>query len=65
MRGMSSDGHEAFGRLPDEQLVELARAGRPRAFEAIVARYRPELMRYCQRMGLSDSRVEDVLQARS
>lgn len=63
MRGMSSDGHEAFGRLPDEQLVELARAGRPRAFEAIVARYRPELMRYCQRMGLSDSRVEDVLQS--
>lgn len=46
----------------DQRLVELARQGHERAFEAVVQRYRRQLLRYCGRMGLSDSRAEDVLQ---
>ena len=53
-------------RLPgiqsDQRLVDLAREGDERAFEALVRRYSRPLLRYCRRMGLSDSRAEDVVQ---
>jgi RNA polymerase sigma factor (sigma-70 family) len=45
----------------DERLVELARAGHERAFEAIVERYRRPLLQYCGRL-LPPSRAEDVVQ---
>src|SRR4029453_17785396 len=45
----------------DARLVELAREGHERAFEAIVERYRKPLHRYVRRM-LPSARVEDVLQ---
>lgn len=45
----------------DERLVDLVRAGNVAAFEAIVARYRRPLLRYCARF-LSDERAEDVVQ---
>src|SRR3954467_9241664 len=45
----------------DERLVDLARAGHEPAFEAIVARYRRPLLRYCGRI-LSDGRAEDAVQ---
>ena len=45
----------------DARLVELARAGHERAFEAIVERYRRELARACRRI-LPDGRAEDALQ---
>ncbi|MGD0455016.1 MAG: RNA polymerase sigma factor [Solirubrobacteraceae bacterium] len=47
---------------PDERLLELVQRGHERAFEAIVLRYRRPLLAYCRRLGLSDSRAEDVLQ---
>ncbi|MCW3069406.1 MAG: polymerase, sigma-24 subunit, subfamily, partial [Solirubrobacterales bacterium] len=46
----------------DQRLLELARRGHERAFEAVVHRYRRPLLRYCARMGLSDGGAEDVLQ---
>jgi RNA polymerase sigma factor (sigma-70 family) len=46
----------------DERLVALVGQGHERAFEALVLRYRRPLLRYCARLGLSDSRAEDVLQ---
>jgi RNA polymerase sigma factor (sigma-70 family) len=46
----------------DRRLVELVGAGHERAFEVLVQRYRNELLRYCRRMGLSDSRAEDAVQ---
>ncbi|MEA2314289.1 MAG: hypothetical protein QOI03_981 [Solirubrobacteraceae bacterium] len=46
----------------DQRLLELARAGHERAFEAVVERYRRPLLRYCARMGLSPSRAEDAIQ---
>jgi RNA polymerase sigma factor (sigma-70 family) len=46
----------------DQRLVELARRGHERAFEAVVQRYRRPLLRYCARMGLSEGAAEDVLQ---
>ena len=49
--------------MPDDRLVQMVRDGaHPRAFEVLVQRYSQELTRYCRRMGLSDSRSEDVLQ---
>ena len=45
----------------DERLVELARAGHERAFEAIVQRYRRPLLRACRRY-LPEARAEDALQ---
>ncbi len=47
---------------PDERLIALAREGHERAFEALVRRYRRPLLRYCQRLHLSDARAEDVVQ---
>jgi RNA polymerase sigma factor (sigma-70 family) len=46
----------------DQRLVELARRGHERAFEAVVQRYRRPLLRYCARMGLSEGAAEDVVQ---
>jgi RNA polymerase sigma factor (sigma-70 family) len=46
----------------DQRLLELVGKGYERAFEAIVHRYRRPLLGYCRRMGLSESRAEDVLQ---
>jgi RNA polymerase sigma factor (sigma-70 family) len=46
----------------DRRLVELVEAGHERAFEVLVHRYRRQLLRYCGRLGLTDSRAEDVLQ---
>ncbi|MFL5780025.1 MAG: RNA polymerase sigma factor [Thermoleophilaceae bacterium] len=45
----------------DERLVDLTRAGNGRAFEAIVARYRRQLLRYCARI-LPPERAEDAVQ---
>jgi RNA polymerase sigma factor (sigma-70 family) len=47
---------------PDERLIALAREGHERAFETLVRRYRRPLLRYCQRLRLSDARGEDVVQ---
>ncbi len=46
----------------DERLAAMARAGHDRAFEALVHRYRPPLLRYCRRLCIPDSRAEDVVQ---
>lgn len=46
----------------DQRLVALAREGHERAFEALVHRYRRQLLRYARRMRLSEARAEDVLQ---
>ncbi len=54
-----------LGRLAkqsDERLMELVRAGNERAFEVLVQRYRPELLRYSARLGLTEARADDVLQ---
>src|SRR4051812_46033143 len=45
----------------DERLVELAREGHERAFEAIVERYRPALERYAARL-IGPTRGEDAVQ---
>ncbi len=45
----------------DEHLVALTRSGQPRAFEEIVRRYRPALVRFAGRF-VSDGRAEDVVQ---
>lgn len=46
----------------DARLVELAREGHERAFEALVQRYRSPLLAYCRRLLLRDERAEDALQ---
>src|SRR3954469_4443723 len=45
----------------DERLVDLVRAGNEPAFEAIVARYRRPLLRYCAGI-LTGGRAEDAVQ---
>ena len=45
----------------DQRLVDLVRVGNDGAFEAIVARYRRALLRYCSRI-LPEGRAEDVVQ---
>ena len=45
----------------DQRLVDLARSGNDRAFEAIVARYRRPLLRYCRRL-MPAERAEDAVQ---
>jgi RNA polymerase sigma factor (sigma-70 family) len=47
---------------PDARLIELARAGDERAFEALVRRYSRELMAFSRRLVQSESGAEDVLQ---
>jgi RNA polymerase sigma factor (sigma-70 family) len=55
-----------FARLhsahSDQRLIAAARRGDERAFETVVRRHRRGLLRYCRRLGLSDSRAEDVVQ---
>jgi RNA polymerase sigma factor (sigma-70 family) len=46
----------------DARLVELARQGHERAFEALVQRYRRPLLGYCRRVLLPEARAEDALQ---
>ncbi len=43
---------------PDDRLATLAADGSEAAFEAIVQRYRRDLLAYCSRLLLSDSRAE-------
>ncbi|MGH2837646.1 MAG: RNA polymerase sigma factor, partial [Thermoleophilaceae bacterium] len=45
----------------DARLIDMTRAGNDRAFEAIVARYKDALLRYCSRI-LPDGRGEDAVQ---
>ncbi len=47
---------------PDGRLVELARAGHERAFEALIQRYRRPLLNYCRRITASEASAEDALQ---
>jgi RNA polymerase sigma factor (sigma-70 family) len=47
---------------PDHRLVELARNGHEPAFEALVRRYRAELLAYCRRLQPTTGSAEDVLQ---
>jgi RNA polymerase sigma factor (sigma-70 family) len=47
---------------PDKKLLELARAGHERAFEALVQRYRRPLLSYCRRLSSSEASAEDALQ---
>ena len=47
---------------PDQRLVELARAGHERAFEALVRRYRGPLLAYCRRLASRGASPEDILQ---
>lgn len=46
----------------DAQLAALARAGHERAFEALLRRYRRELLAYCRRVGSVGTSAEDTLQ---
>ena len=54
-------GQPVLRTQTDERLVDLVRAGSVPAFEAIVARYRRQLLRYCGRL-LSEQRAEDAVQ---
>jgi RNA polymerase sigma factor (sigma-70 family) len=47
---------------PDERLLALARDGHERAFEALIQRYRRQLLKYCRRLTSSDATAEDILQ---
>jgi RNA polymerase sigma factor (sigma-70 family) len=47
---------------PDSRLVALARDGHEPAFEALVRRYRKELLAYCRRLMAQSGNAEDVLQ---
>lgn len=47
---------------PDARLVELARQGHEVAFEAVVRRYRNELLSYCRRLTPDAANAEDALQ---
>jgi RNA polymerase sigma factor (sigma-70 family) len=54
-------GRPVLRSQSDERLVDLVRAGSEPAFEAIVARYRGQLLRYCRRT-LPEARAEDAVQ---
>jgi RNA polymerase sigma factor (sigma-70 family) len=45
----------------DSRLVDMTRAGNDRAFEAIVGRYKGQLLRYCSQI-LRDGRADDAVQ---
>jgi RNA polymerase sigma factor (sigma-70 family) len=51
-----------LARQSDRRLLELVGHGDERAFETVVQRYRPALIRYCRRLGLSEPAAEDVVQ---
>jgi RNA polymerase sigma-70 factor, ECF subfamily len=46
----------------DARLLQLARRGEAQAFEALVRRYRRQLLGYCRRFGMGEAQAEDVLQ---
>jgi RNA polymerase sigma factor (sigma-70 family) len=46
----------------DERLLALVRQGHERAFEALVNRYRKQLLCYCRRLPIPDTRGEDIVQ---
>jgi RNA polymerase sigma factor (sigma-70 family) len=46
----------------DERLLTLVAQGHERAFEAIVHRYRKQLLGYCRRLRLTEARAEDIVQ---
>jgi RNA polymerase sigma factor (sigma-70 family) len=54
-------GTRLLATQSDERLVDLSRAGSEPAFEAIVARYRGQLLRYCVAL-LGRERGEDAVQ---
>jgi RNA polymerase sigma factor (sigma-70 family) len=54
-------GSAILAMQSDERLVKLVRSGHERAFDAIVDRYRKQLVRYCRRI-LPESRCEDAVQ---
>jgi RNA polymerase sigma factor (sigma-70 family) len=54
-------GPRLLATQSDERLVDLLRAGSEPAFEAIVARYRGQLLRYCSAL-LGRERAEDAVQ---
>ena len=54
-------GSRLLATQSDERLVDLSRAGSEPAFEAIVARYRAALLRYCSAL-LGRERAEDAVQ---
>jgi RNA polymerase sigma factor (sigma-70 family) len=59
---MAHSGSAALAREPaDDQLTELARHGDAAAFDAIVRRYRPELLAHARRL-THDGRADDVVQ---
>jgi RNA polymerase sigma factor (sigma-70 family) len=47
---------------PDERLLALSRGGHEPAFEALVRRYRRQLLAYCRRLAVPQTSPEDVLQ---
>src|SRR2546421_2375770 len=47
---------------PDGRLLALAREGHEPAFEALVRRYRKELLSYCRRLQPRSGSAEDALQ---
>lgn len=47
---------------PDDKLAALVRDGHDRAFEAVVLRYRRELLRHCRRLKLPEQLAEEALQ---
>ena len=53
-------GRPVLRSQSDARLVDLVRAGSEPAFEAIVARYRGPLLRYCRRI-VPEPRAEDVV----
>ncbi len=60
--GAQSVSTRLLSKQSDGRLLELLAQGHEHAFEAIVLRYRAELLSYCERLGLSDARAEDALQ---
>jgi RNA polymerase sigma factor (sigma-70 family) len=51
-----------LGTQSDARLLEYASQGHERAFEALVLRYRRQLLAYCRRLLLTEERAEDALQ---
>ena len=52
-----------LGRLADERLAQLVKAGRERAFAVLYERYHQALYRYCRSMLRNDQDAQDALQS--
>lgn len=59
---IDSESRQLRSGCSDARLRELVWAGDARAFEALVARYKSPLERYCQRLGLIPTQAEDAAQ---